>query len=346
VRFGVKLDSAEMALYWASRLDPAWPDPIYARAVGILGALRHDAFETWLRTRSVRAVRRVGLAPRQVQLVDSLQRVAWARNPFLFTDLEFHRLAPGRPGDLVRAGWLAFASRQFVRAESLFAVALRKHAGDVGLRIYRARALFYLGRWDGAVGELELARDTLQAWSRAELAALLPSTEMLDYAIGIARVQQDDFPAARAAFERALTANLGFYWAHARLSGAAISLGDTAIALAELDMAVQLEDHDPVLRLYYGSILHSMRRFEEAALQLRKAIELDPYYATLYYWLAAAYAAQGRTQEAIAEYRLFGDHAAQADPDRAAVARALAALGAPSPPGPAGVDSGHVPRHF
>ena len=27
----------------------------------ILGALRHDAFETWLRTRSVRAVRRVGI---------------------------------------------------------------------------------------------------------------------------------------------------------------------------------------------------------------------------------------------------------------------------------------------
>lgn len=345
VRFGVKLDSAEMALYWASRLDPAWPDPIYARAVAILGALRHDAFETWLRTRSTRAVRRVGLAPRQVQLVDSLQRIAWARNPFLFTDLEFHRLAPGRPGDPVRDAWLAFASRRFVAAESLFALALRKHPDDVGLRIYRARALFYLGKWDQTVGELEVARDTLRAWAQAKLAVLLPSVEMFEYAIGIARVQQDDFPAARAAFERALTANLGFYWAHARLAGAALALGDTAAALAELDLAVQLEDHDPVLRLYDGAVLRAAGRLEEAGVQLRKAIELDPYYATPYFWLAALYAAQGKVPGAIEQYRMFSAHAAQADSNRARADRALAALGA-ALPAPAGVDSGHVPRHF
>ena len=38
VRFGLKLDSAEMALYWASRLDPTLPDPLYARAIVILEA--------------------------------------------------------------------------------------------------------------------------------------------------------------------------------------------------------------------------------------------------------------------------------------------------------------------
>ncbi len=345
VRFGSTLDTAEMALYWASRLDPAWPDPIYARGMVLLRALQHDAFETWLKTRSLKAARHVGLTPRQVQLVDSLMRIAWARNPFLYTGLEFPQLDPSRRGDPVQGASLAYATRQFARAESLFAVALRKHPEDVGVRIDRARALFFLGRYDSTVAELEAARDSVRGRAEARTSAVMISGEMFEYAVGIVRVQQDDFPAARAAFERALTANLGFYWAHARLAGAALALGDTATALAELDLAVQLEDHDPVLRLYDGAILHAAGRSGEAAVQLRRAIALDPYYAAPYYWLAGVYAAQGKPQDAIEQYPSFVARAARADPDRPRALRALAALGA-SPPGPAGVDSGLVPRHF
>lgn len=64
---------------------------------------------------------------------------------------------------------------------------------------------------------------------------------MLEFAIGIIRVQQDDFPAARAAFERALMENLPFHWAHVRLAGSALGLHDTASALRDLDEAIQLE---------------------------------------------------------------------------------------------------------
>jgi Flp pilus assembly protein TadD len=100
-----------------------------------------------------------------------------------------------------------------------------------------------------------------------------------------------------------------------------------------------------VLRLYHGAVLRSAGRLDEAGVQLRKAIELDPYYAAPYFWLAAVYAAQGKVQGAIEQYRLFSAHAAQADSNRVRADRALAALGA-APPGPAVVDSGRVPRHF
>jgi tetratricopeptide (TPR) repeat protein len=328
VRFGIKLDTAEMALYWASRLDPSWPDPIYGRAVVILQALKHDAFETWLRSHSIRAVRHLDLSTRQLELIDSLQRIAWARNPFLYTDLEFAQLAPGRPGDPARAGWLAFASRRFGVADSLFALDLHKHPEDVGVRIYRARALFYLERYDSAVAELVAARDSIRGRVAAAVARVLPSVEMFDYAIGIARVQQDDFPAARAAFERALTENLSFYWAHARLAGSALALADTTTALTELAEAVEIEGRDPLLRMYNGAILRDTRRFDEAVAQLQEAIALDPYYAAPHYWLATVYQAQGKVQQAIAEYSWFLDHAARADPYRPTVLRALNALGA------------------
>ena len=161
------------------------------------------------------------------------------------------------------------------------------------------------------------------------------SGEMFEYAVGIVRVQQDDFPAARAAFERALTANLGFYWAHARLAGAALTLGDTGTALSELDMAVQLEGRDPVLRLYDGVVLAGAGRLDEAAGQLERAIALDPHYATPYYWLATVSRARGRTREAIDQYRQFLAHAARLDADRHRALGALAELGASLP------DSGH-----
>lgn len=328
VRFSVKLDSAEMALYWASRIDPTWPEPIYARAVVILQAGQHDAFETWFKTRSVRATKQVGLTPRQVQLVDSLMRVAWARNPFLYTNLGVAQLDIRRLGDHVQAGGIAYAARRFAAAESLFALALRDHPGDIGVRIYRAQALFFLQRFDAAVTELEAARDSLRAAAAGRLSIVLPSVEMFEYAIGIARVQQDDFPAARAAFQSALTENLAFYWAHARLAGAALALRDTGTALTELEMAVQIEGRDPALRLYDGVVLAGAGRLDEAAGQLERAIALDPYYAAPYYWLATVSRARGHAGEAIDQYRQFLAHAARLDADRQRALVALSELGA------------------
>ena len=327
VSFGVAPDTAEMALYWASRLDPSSAEPLYARSVLLLQALRSDVFETWMRTRSVRAVESLALTPRQIHLVDSLQRIAWHRNPFMYTKLEFQRMAPGRPGDPARAGWMAFATRQFLAADSLFAIALHNHPADVGLRIYRSRALFYLSRFDSAVVELEAARDTLRRRVEAWPSPLLPSVELFEFAIGMVRVQQDDFPAARAAFERALTENLGFYWAHARLAGSELALRDTAAAIGELEMAVQLEGSDPVLRFFNGVVLQTANRLPEAEVQFRRAIELDPYYSAPYYWLATNYDLRDDTTLAVQRYRQFLDRAARVDPNRPLAVRSLKSLG-------------------
>jgi tetratricopeptide (TPR) repeat protein len=331
VRSGTRLPSAEAALYWASRLDPTWADPLYARALILLRAWRNDAMATFWKTSSARAAKRVTMSPRQGQLMDSLRRIAWARNPFLYTGLDVADFVPRRDAPPEDAGLYAYKQQRLRDADSLFGIALRKHPGDVGLRVYRAHALFYLKRYDDAVAELEAGRDSLRAMVREHTAFILPSAEMFDYAIGVARVQQDDFPSARAAFQRALTENLAAYWVHARLAGASLALADTNAALLELQIAIDLEGRDPALRLYYGVVLYAAGRFPEAEQQLRTAIELDPDYAAPYHWLGAAYQAQGRAAEAVVQYRAFLAHTAQHDTDRAAVTQALAVLGAVSP---------------
>lgn len=324
-RRGIKLDTAELYLYWASRLDPAWADPIYLRGVLILRAFRKDELDAFSSTGSPRAARQLRLPEDQLRRVDSLLHVAWGRNPFLFTDLDPPPFWGG-PSDPTREASFAFTMSRFARAESLFAQALQLYPDNPVLRIYRARALFYLQRYDSAVVELMAARDTIRR--RTEHSAILPSVEMFEFAIGIVRVQQDDFPAARASFERALTENLGFYWAHVRLAGSAIALHDTTTALRELDAAVQLEGNDPVLRLYDGAVLSGVGRRDEAEVQLRRAIELDPWYAEPYYWLAFVYDAQGKSAQAIEQYRRFLTHASSQDPKRAGAIQNLKVLGA------------------
>ncbi|HLZ45842.1 MAG TPA: tetratricopeptide repeat protein [Gemmatimonadales bacterium] len=331
VLFNDKLDTAEMALYWASRLDPALPEPFFVRSLIPLSALRSDAFETWRQTRSLRSIDKVTLTERQVRIIDSLQQLAWHRNPFMFSALEFRDVPPigGRRhggGDPIREGWWAFSDRRFSAAESLFAVGLKKHPDQFPVRIYRARALFYLGRYDGAVAELQTLRDTLVHTFEAHISPLVLSVEMLDFAIGIARVQQDSFAAARAAFERALTENLGFYWAHARLAGADLALHDTAGAIAELETATQLEGRDPVLLFYKGVVLQSVGRAHDAREQFERAIELDPYYAAPYFWLAFGQRKSGDTVSAVLRYREFLLHAARNDPDRELAQHALDSL--------------------
>jgi tetratricopeptide (TPR) repeat protein len=328
-RITVSTDTAEMALYWASRLDPSWAEPLFARFVNMLNALQSDAFETYFRTRSRRSAERVTMTPRQIHVIDSLQHLAWQRNPFMISDLEFRGSGlPGRLGDPVRDGWLALSGRHYAAAESLFGVALQKHPEAAELRFYRARALFYLGRFDDVVAELQAARDTVSHGVEQHLTAVVPAVEMFDFAIGIARVQQDDFPAARAAFQRALIQNLAFYWAHTRLAGSALALQDTTTALSELDMAIELEGRDPVLRLYRGVVLKTVGRLVEAEQDLRQATALDPYYALPYYWLAASCHQRGDTAAAVANYRQFLRRAARDAPERLYAVRGISALGA------------------
>lgn len=316
VRNAFRLDTAEMALYWASRLDPSWSEPIYARSLIPVDAILRDRSETWQQTRSSLAVTKLALTEHQVQSIDSLQRIAWDRNPFLYTELEFRRsfLIPRR--DPFQVGYYLFSTRRFAEAESLFAVGLKQHPEEIGARTYRARALFYLGKYDAVVAELEAARDTIRRREIEHRIPIVVSVEMYEFAIGIARVQQDDFPAARAAFERALTENLGFYWAHVRLAGAALALHDTAAAITELGEAVQIEGRDPVLRLYYGAVLQEAGKLEEAVLQLEEAIALDPRYAAPYFQLALTYQQQGVKDAAIEHYRQFLARSARDDPWR------------------------------
>lgn len=72
-----------------------------------------------------------------------------------------------------------------------------------------------------------------------------------------------------------------------------------------MDLAVQLNPSDPVVRYSYAEILVHAKRDGDAAAQLRKAIALDPYYGAPHLLLALIADVEQYTDDAISEYTAY-----------------------------------------
>ncbi|MCI0722677.1 MAG: tetratricopeptide repeat protein, partial [Acidobacteria bacterium] len=77
-----------------------------------------------------------------------------------------------------------------------------------------------------------------------------------------------------------------------------------------LKMSLELNENSPPARAAYGRCLLELNQVQEAVVQLRKAVELDPSNATAYYQLARAYQRSGdaaAAQEALKMYEKLKD---------------------------------------
>ena len=123
---------AANAFYWASRLDPAWADPLYARRVAMLMS-DHTTLLDYLFQKSYI------FKSKQIQHIDSLYVLAMLRDPFVnraldhtmlqtamleidedLTDLSDPHLSPE-----FRA-WVAYTNAQLPRSAALYADAIRR----------------------------------------------------------------------------------------------------------------------------------------------------------------------------------------------------------------------------
>ncbi len=153
------------------------------------------------------------------------------------------------------------------------------------------------------------------------------SKAMAEYSIGVAHSITGNAQAAREAYERALIEDLAFYMAHAALGNLAIERADTAQALSEYKIAVELKPDDAGLRFGYAMVLLKVRREPEAALQFAKSIELEPYYTQPHYYLGRLYDAAEIPDEALMHYTAFIAKAPKVMEERAWVVARRADLG-------------------
>jgi tetratricopeptide (TPR) repeat protein len=230
-----------------------------------------------------------------------------------------------RAGPETRA-WVAYGGGRFGDALRDYAEAMKGTKRHAYLRTERGRIFYLTGNVDSALAELKLAVEELRNKDNKELVKLYDSKAVLEHSIAKIHVARGDAAAAREAYGRALEEDLAFYPAHFELANLAFQQGDTTAGISEMDLAVQLNGNDPVLRLVYAYVLSANKRYGDAETQLVKAIEIEPYFSNLYHVLGQVHEAQKKPAAAIAQYEVFLHRAGMNHPMRSEATQRLTAL--------------------
>ena len=321
--------TAEQAFYWASRLDPSRAEPLYGRWIAYWMRVP-GWFEEYVAERP-----RVLESPRVIA-VDSLYLRALFRNPLMprtLTVLLFDQL-PGRwRTDRFTTAVLEYGANRFDAAAADFGKLVRDEPKNYRLRYELALCFTAVRRYDSATAELTALLEEMGRRDEKQLAHSYQSKELLDYSVGLLQLARGNRVAAREALQQALVENLAFYPAHSTLAELALSQGDRATAWSEYAQAIDVGPGDGVLRYRFGAALGLAGRHEEAEPQLRKAEELEPWFAPSYFTLARVLEARGQRQQALDQYREYVLRAPRSAPELDQAQARIAALSSPQAPG-------------
>jgi tetratricopeptide (TPR) repeat protein len=327
-------EEAADAFYWAARIDPTSADAFYARRCALLLSDKYrfqKYFEEDRRT----------LQSNEIKRIDSLYFYSLTINPFLYRKLdvrlfaeyiqlwseEYARRNNLNAGEVRYAvereisqessasmrAWQAYGEGRFREALDLYAEAIKRARHKAELRADRGRLFFQLGQADSALAELTLAIDELRKTDKKDLVYVYESKALIEHSIGLVQQRLGHAPAAKEAFSQALQEDLSYFPAHLQLAFIGMNDKDTTTTLSELDLAVQIRPDDPLLHYTYGFALATYGKFEDAQVQLRKAIEVDPSFAAPYYLLGEVLDALGKPAEGLTQYQTFLARASRQD---------------------------------
>jgi hypothetical protein len=326
-------DQAADAFYWAARINPTLADAYYARRCALLLSDKYRFQKYYEDDRRT-------IQSDEIKRIDSLYYYSLTINPFLYRKLDirlFHSYIGNIADEIARRNnvtanevqyelerwishgptsmraWQAYGEGRFSDALSLYADAIKRARHKATLRADRGRLFFQINEADSALAELTQALDELRKTDKKDLVYVYESKALLEHSIGLVQDRLGNAAAAKEAFGRALEEDLSYFPAHVQLGYMALASKDTTTALSEMDLAVQIRGDDPTLRYIYGYALAASGKSKDAEVQLRKAIELDPVFATPYSVLGDVLDKQGRGAEALAQYKTFLTLASQQD---------------------------------
>jgi hypothetical protein len=340
------------AFYWAHQINPSLADALYGRYTALLMSNPNRLVQYWEGERRV-------LRQPEVMAIDSLYYRALTLDPFLYRRFEavlfrmtmetWVRQELDRSGGMdVSEGNVRHAVQQeiihgspYVRARDAYsrgrlndavallgeAIADSRPAGRSWLRAERARLHAHMRSWTPALADMTQSLEEMRRVDQRDLVYLYESKALMEHGIGMLHERMGDLPKAREAYGRALTEELSFYPAHVRLATLALTDGDTATAIAELDLAVQT-GADASTMYVYGAVLAQTARYDEAAAQFERAMQVAPFYADPYFGLAMVRDAQGNAPAAAEAYRGFLARATRTHTRRAHAEQRVQALGA------------------
>lgn len=326
---------AAKAFYWAHRLGPDWPDPLYGQSVALLLDQRGLLPEYLQRSRGV-------AKSKDLRASDSLFQAALALNPFVYRRFDrllfdgyieaigrrYRSMAGQAPengelrfaferemqGNPFLRGWMACAQGRFYEASQAYTAALERVPANAELLVARARVEFLMLAYPAALTDLNGALAELRKTENRDLVLVYGSKALLEYSVGVVHVRMGNLTEAREAFARALQEDLSYYQAHVQMGAMALAGGDSATAVSEYELATQIQSQDPVVQYRLGALLVGLRQHEAAATHFRAAIAAEPLFAPPYAALGGIYEHSGQRGEALGQYQAFIARARRSDP--------------------------------
>jgi tetratricopeptide (TPR) repeat protein len=115
--------------------------------------------------------------------------------------------------------------------------------------------------------------------------------------------QPEVFPKAKAAAEKALALDPESALAHAVLATVQYYFDlDWAAAERSFRRVLELNPSESIARGQYAWLLLSLRRFDEAAAEIKRAMVVDPLMPLVYAWSIGIHGAAGRPEEALRDF--------------------------------------------
>jgi len=338
---GRRPEEAARAFYWAHRIDPSSGDALYALHAATVLAMTEKELQSYLNLarKKERLPKYVVLDSLEYRayamnpfvfgtfdpelLRRTIETTIWYEHPHA-TPMEvgFSVLAVMR-GE-ANFAWLQYSANHLPEALATYAkvladtttpgwakakdsLVIRKHRQALAIELHaqRGKIFYLLDNMDSAATEMSAALDGMREHDDKELTFFYHSKAMYQESLGMIYQRSNKMELAREAYGHALEEDLSFYAAHTHLAQLDLARHDTAGALTEMDLAVQLNPDDPVVRYSYAEILVHAKRDGDAAVQLRKAIALDPYYGAPHLLLALIADVEQYTDDAISEYTAY-----------------------------------------
>jgi tetratricopeptide (TPR) repeat protein len=126
------------------------------------------------------------------------------------------------------------------------------------------------------------------------------------YSLALVRYASEwDWENGEAEFQKTFAINPNYAEAHAYYSHLLNMVGRSKEAMEQIELALKLDPHNPLLKSMYGMDLLFVHRFDEAISVSLEALKMDPTNPVAFTALAVAFHSTGRLEEALESWKSY-----------------------------------------
>jgi TolB-like protein/lipoprotein NlpI len=126
------------------------------------------------------------------------------------------------------------------------------------------------------------------------------------YSLALVRYASEwDWESGEAEFQKTFAINPNYAEAHAYYSHLLNMVGRSKEAMEQIELALKLDPHNPLLKSMYGMDLLFVHQFDEAISVSLEALKMDPTNPVAFTALAVAFHSTGRLEEALESWKSY-----------------------------------------